>query len=245
MAKIIIFTGSGISAESGISTFRDSGGTWENHNVYDVCVAGCLEKDRELVLNFYDDMRSKLESIRPNKAHNVISSLAKKYPDDIKIITQNVDDLFERAGCEDVMHLHGNILYLKCENKTCDHSIKIDYKAQDRNELCTYCNSTLRPDIIFFNEEAPMYIPLENDLKYCELLIAIGTSGTVISVDEVKKGIKYSILNNLEPSQNIERKKWSKCYYKPATEAIDLIVNDIELYMLTGEIKSEKTLRKR
>lgn len=243
MAKIIIFTGAGISAESGISTFGERSGIWEKHRIEDVCVSGCLEKNREKVLNFYDTRRLELKEKEVNKAHKVIASLQNKYPKDIKIITQNVDNLFERAGCKDVIHLHGNLLSLRCES--CYHVIDIGYTVQKRDLICPVCKDNLRPDIVFFEEKAPMYKSLQNNLRDCELFIVIGTSGTVLSVDEIKRGIKYSILNNLEPSTNIKRKKYTRCYYKPATEAIEFIEKDINTFIRAGSIEREKSFYRR
>ena len=107
MAKVIIFSGAGISAESGISTFRDSGGLWNEYKIEDICSAGCMQKNRDKTIEFYDKRRVELEDKQPNKAHRKIKKLKDKYPNDIAIITQNVDNLFEKAGCRDVLHLHG------------------------------------------------------------------------------------------------------------------------------------------
>ncbi len=107
MAKVIIFSGAGISAESGISTFRDSDGLWENYRVEDICTAGCLKTNREETIGFYDMLRMNIKDKKPNYAHIKIKDLQDKYPNDIEIITQNVDDMFEKVGCIDVLHLHG------------------------------------------------------------------------------------------------------------------------------------------
>ena len=226
MARIIILSGAGLSAESGISTFRDSGGLWENHSVFDVCSADSLEKNPELTLNFYNQRRVQLQTVEPNYAHKVISELKEEYPK-ICVITQNVDDLFERSGCSDVIHLHGFLTQLKCINKDCDYKIDIGYTEQKEHK-CEKCSSGLRPDIIFFGEEAPYYQELYIELKDCEFLVVIGTSGEVLDINYLRRGIKHTILNNLEPSRAIKTKKFTQVLYKPATEAIDEIKQDIE-----------------
>ena len=231
MARIIILSGAGLSAESGISTFRDSGGVWENHSVFDVCSADSLEKNLELTLDFYNQRRVQLQSVEPNYAHKVISDLKKKYPE-ICVITQNVDDLFERSGCNNVIHLHGFLTQLKCTNKACDYKIDIGYTEQ-KEQKCEKCSSDLRPDIVFFGEEAPYYQELYKELKDCELLVVIGTSGEVLDINYLSRGIKHTILNNLEPSRAIKTKKFTKVLYKPATEAIDEIKEDIEYFILS------------
>lgn len=105
--KIIIFSGAGLSASSGISTFRDSDGLWENHDINEICSAGCLDWNYENTINFYNLRRKDIEEKLPNNAHKMIARLKDKYPEKIEVITQNVDDLLEKANCKDVIHLHG------------------------------------------------------------------------------------------------------------------------------------------
>lgn len=232
MAKIIIFSGAGISAQSGIPTFRGSDGTWNNIKIEDVCTKGCLEKNRAKTIEFYNQRRVELGSKEPNYAHKVIAQLKEKYPDDTAIITQNVDDLFERAGCEDVIHLHGFIRNIRCMRKSCAYKEDIGYTPQDNTKRCPVCNKTLRPDVVFYYERAPMYKKLHEELKICEMIVVIGTSGIVIDTDMLKLSkIKYSILNNLEPSSEIDEKLFDKAIYAPATKAIDGILKDIELFL--------------
>jgi NAD-dependent deacetylase len=123
MAKVVIFSGAGISAESGLSTFRDSGGLWEQYKIEEICQSGCLSWNRENTLDFYDKRRAQLNNAKPNYAHEQIAKLQAKYPNDIAIITQNVDDLFERAGCKDILHLHGFLPRLRCEECGATHLI--------------------------------------------------------------------------------------------------------------------------
>jgi len=173
MAKVIILSGAGISAESGISTFRDSNGLWEKYKIKDICTVGCLHKNRKATIDFYDYRRSELKDKEPNYAHKVISQLKSKYPDDIVVITQNVDDMFEKADCPDVLHLHGFLKELKC--KKCNTILDIGYEKQSGNyESCSKCNKLLRPNIVFFGEQAPKYKDMYKEFKNCEMLVVIG-----------------------------------------------------------------------
>ena len=226
MAKVVIFTGSGISAESGIATFRDTNGLWEQHKIEDVCSYDSLDKNRELVLNFYNDRRTQLGKVKPNKAHLKIAELQKRYPNEIAIITQNVDDLFERAGALQVTHLHGFLPSIKCI--FCDHKEDIGYTIQDKNKACPKCGNLLRPDIIFFGESAPMYEHLTKELNDCEILTVIGSSGAVVNMDVFALYTPYCILNNLEPSNYIDEAHYNEIIYAQATQAIDDIIHSIE-----------------
>jgi NAD-dependent deacetylase len=157
VSKVVILTGAGISAESGIATFRDSGGLWENFHIEDVCVRGCLEKNREKVNQFYDYRRIELMSVQPNKAHKTIATIKAKYSDSIAVITQNVDDLFERAGCEDVIHLHGFLTSIRCEG--CNHQSDIGYQSIEAYSTCSKCGCSMRPDIVF-SMNLPQNMPI-------------------------------------------------------------------------------------
>lgn len=231
MAKVIILSGAGISAESGISTFRDSGGLWENHRLEDVCTAGCLEKNREITVDFYDSRRVELKDKEPNYAHKVITDLKNRYKDKIAIITQNVDDMFEKAGCSDVLHLHGFLRELRCQN--CDEIFDIAYEKQDLALIsCLKCQGKLRPNIVFFGEMAPKYQQMYKEFDDCEFFVVIGTSGAVINTDMfLNPDIKVSILNNLEPSGYLMEEVYTKVLHKKATEAIDEIAKDIEEFL--------------
>jgi NAD-dependent deacetylase len=226
MAKIIIFSGAGISSESGIITFRDSGGLWENHKIEDVCSYDSLDKNRELVLKFYDARRVQLANVKPNKAHIQIAELQKKYPNDVAIITQNVDNLFERAGALKTIHLHGFLTSIKCI--ACGYKEDIGYTKQDRKKFCPKCKNLLRPDIVFFGESAPKYGTLIQEIDNCEILVVIGSSGAVINIDSFTIYASYCILNNLESSTYIDESQYDKVIYAKATEAIDNIIFLIE-----------------
>ncbi len=233
MSKILILTGAGVSAESGISTFRDSDGLWEKHRIEDVCSAGCLDTNGEATRAFYDARRADIEDKTPNYAHKIIVELKQKYPDDIALLTQNVDDLFEKAGIkqEEIVHLHGFLKELRC--RACDEVFDIGYNKQDEcfNAQCPSCGGELRVNIVFFGEAAPKYEMLTQELDSCELIVIIGTSGNVLDVTYFAQLTEKSILNNLEPSQAIDDSYFTKVYYAKATEAIAEIAEYIEDYL--------------
>jgi len=215
MSKIIIFSGAGISAESGISTFRDSGGLWEEYDVSVVCNYDSLEKNESLTIEFYDKRRADLEDKEPNYAHDVIA------------------DLFEKAGLkyEDVIHLHGFMTEVRCQK--CQEILDIGYKSQyySNNGFCNSCGGKFRPNIVFFGEAAPMYEVLNQEVQDCDFFIVIGTSGNVVGVNMIAQFTEKSILNNYEPSSAIDDALFDKVLYKKATDAIEEIAQDIEEFL--------------
>ena len=224
--KIVFFTGAGISAESGISTFRDTDGLWEKYDIKDICSAGCLDTNRDETVDFYNKRRLDLQDKRPNKAHHTIAKLQDKYPDSIKIVTQNVDDLFENANCKDVLHLHGFLTEVICEDEDCLYKRDIGYENQ--KVTCPLCGEYIRPNIVFFGEQAPNYWNMYGILKDVDMIIIIGTSGNVINVHHLIEDAKYSILNNLEFSYAIKDEMFDKVIYDRATIAIDSIEEMVE-----------------
>ncbi len=225
--KIVIFSGAGLSASSGISTFRDSDGLWENHDINEICSAGCLDWNYDNTINFYNQRRKDIEDKLPNNAHKMIARLKNKYPDKIEVITQNVDDLLEKANCKDVIHLHGSLKEIRCIS--CDNIINIDYKLQDKNNSqCKICASKMRPNIIFFGEPAPKYELMYDILEQCDILVVIGTSGNVIDVNYLSSFANYSILNNLEANYLIYEENFNKVYYEDANSAYEKIEEDLE-----------------
>ena len=234
MAKVVILSGAGISAESGISTFRDSDGLWEEYDIKDICTAGCLVTNRDETIDFYDKRRLDLRGKESNYAHRVIAGLKKEYPDDISVITQNIDNLFERAGldADEVIHLHGFLPKMECESCGEVYEIGLE-KLEDYNDgKCPSCGSdSIRPFIVMFGEAAPKYEDLSREISNCELLVIIGTSGNVINTDALVGHVDRSILNNLERSNAIYDELYSKVLYKKATLAIDEIAGEIEDFL--------------
>lgn len=227
MSKVVVLTGAGISAESGIPTFRGENGLWNKVNVDDVCRVGCLENNRKQTIDFHDNLRISLKDKKPNKAHIELAKLKRMYPNEVTIFTQNVDNLFEKAGGE-VIHLHGELMKLQCEE--CKKVFEIGYQRQEDyfNGICPFCKSKkLRPFVVFYGEPAPNYKKFYKELEDCELFVVIGTSGEVLPVNDIAKNIK-SILNNLEKNENIDDSLFEKVYYEKATTAIDKIIKDIK-----------------
>ncbi|MEA1893091.1 MAG: Sir2 family NAD-dependent protein deacetylase [Campylobacterota bacterium] len=232
MSKVLILSGAGISAESGISTFRESDGLWEQHRIEDVCSAGCLDTNGEATRKFYDARRSDIEDKEPNYAHRLIVELKQRYPKDIAVLTQNVDDLFEKAGMksDEIVHLHGFLKELRC--RECDRIFNIGYSKQDESaSQCPTCGGELRPNIVFFGESAPKYEMLTQELNSCDLIVIIGTSGNVLDVTYFAQLTDRSILNNLEPSDAIDDRYFTKVIYAKATDAIAEIAEYIEDFL--------------
>jgi NAD-dependent deacetylase len=229
--KIIILTGAGISAESGIQTFRDSDGLWENNSVEEICNESTWKKNFKQVHGFYNDRRKELEGKEPNKIHITIAKIKDKYKDDCIVITQNVDNLFEKAGLTELMHVHGYLEEMKCEN--CGIKWNIGNAIWDiSNDRCK-CGSSkgVRPNIVLFGGAAPLYSYMNRGFEYLKnpesILIVLGTSGNVIDVDYIMKKYynrnKISILNNLDKSDAINDKNFTHVLYKKGTEAIEEI----------------------
>ncbi len=170
--RLIVFTGAGISAESGIKTFRDSGGLWEEFRIEDVATIDAWVKNRELVLEFYNQRRKQVMAAKPNGAHDLIAELQTKF--DVQVVTQNVDDLHERAGSKNVIHLHGEIMKAR---STADPSLIYQL---NKAELVVGDNcikgSQLRPHIVWFGEDVPQ-MDMANDIAaQADLFVVVGTS---------------------------------------------------------------------
>lgn len=186
MKKLVIFTGAGISAESGLKTFRDSDGLWEGYDVHEVATPRGWQKNPGLVLDFYNERRQNIRDAKPNKAHEIIAELEQYF--DVQIITQNIDDLHERAGSKNVLHLHGEIFKMRSEQN--DEiiypilgDINIGDKAPDGFQL--------RPHIVWFEEPVPMMEEALILANWADVFIVIGTSLVVYPA--------ASILNYLPP----------------------------------------------
>lgn len=170
--KLVVFTGAGISAESGIKTFRDAGGLWEQYRIEDVATFEAWVNNRPLVINFYNERRLQVMQAQPNAAHLMIAELEKEF--DVQVITQNVDDLHERAGSHNVLHLHGEIMKAR---STVGEKLIYSLKDAELNEgdLCEK-GSQLRPHIVWFGEMVPE-MDVANKIASCgDLMVVVGTS---------------------------------------------------------------------
>ena len=230
--KIIIFSGAGLSAESGISTFRDSNGLWENHKIEEICNEHTWKANFSKVHFFYNQRRIQLANVIPNEAHNAIKRMHDKFGDDMLVITQNVDPLLESAGIlkENILHLHGFLTEMQCTD--CGNVWDIGYSEFNiETDRCPRCSSLkgVKPNIVFFNSKAPMYTYLYRALEYLEhpksKLIIVGTLGNVLPVDSFTSHIHKSkkILNNLEESEYIDAENFEHIFYEPATTALPKI----------------------
>ena len=189
----MILSGAGLSAESGIRTFRDHDGLWEGYDVMEVCSTQGWIADRNKVTNFYNDRRADLENKEPNHAHRVLAELEKMYRGRVYHLTQNIDNLMEKAGAKDVIHLHGTLTDLRCER--CTQTFHIGYAPQESDISCPHCgNKRVRHNVVMFGEAAPQYEHIQRAVKECTLFIAIGTSGAVINITPIVQGFKHSIL---------------------------------------------------
>ena len=196
--KIIIFSGAGISAESGLKTFRDNDGLWENYDLTEVATHAAWKKNPELVLDFYNLRRKQVIEAQPNKAHFALVELEKKF--NVQIITQNIDDLHERAGSSNILHLHGEIL----KSKSTSNEKQYNINGTDLNigDLCEK-GSQLRPDIVWFGEAVPKMIEAEELCKDADILIIIGTSLSVYPAANIVEFVPDSCTNYLVDPKEI------------------------------------------
>jgi NAD-dependent deacetylase len=187
--KIVVFSGAGISAESGIKTFRDSGGLWEEYKIEDVATFDAWKKNKELVLEFYNQRRKQILEAVPNEAHLIVANFQKDF--DVQVITQNIDDLHERAGSEKVLHLHGEIM--KGRSTVKSHLVYLlkhwEIKIGDKCEL----GSQLRPHIVWFGEDVPEMTKATELASDADIFITIGTSLNVYPAANLIHVVKNEI----------------------------------------------------
>lgn len=204
-SSIVILTGAGISAESGIETFRASDGLWHEHAIEDVATPEGFKRDPALVHTFYNQRRSRIlePDVIPNAAHHALAKLESAFAGKVLVITQNIDNLHERAGSENLLHIHGELLKMRCSTTQKVYEIQSDLSG---DTLCECCRSknTLRPHIVWFNE-MPFYMDeIQDALEQCDLFLAIGTSGHVYPaagfVDLAASQGAETLEINLEPS---------------------------------------------
>ena len=200
--NIVILTGAGVSAESGIATFRGPGGLWEGHRVEDVCTPQALERNPALVHRFYDERRTALGRVEPNAAHRALARLDSEWPGELLLVTQNVDDLHERAGSRRMLHMHGELKSALCA--ACGERAAWG-NALPPGSVCEGCGeAALRPDIVFFGEMPYDMDRIDAALSSADLFVSIGTSGAVYPAAGFVQTAKYhgaaTLEVNLEPS---------------------------------------------
>ena len=202
--NIVILTGAGVSAESGVATFRGPDGLWEGHRVEDVATPEAFRRDPALVHAFYDARRAKLATIGPNPAHLALARLDAEWPGELLLVTQNVDDLHERAGSKRLLHMHGELKSGWC--LACDERFAWD-GPMGEGAACRSCGHTgmVRPDIVWFGEMPYDMERIDEALQRCDLFVSIGTSGAVYPAAGFVQTARYcgarTLELNLEPSQ--------------------------------------------
>ncbi|MFC3173228.1 NAD-dependent deacylase [Novosphingobium bradum] len=230
MAKdrnIVILTGAGISAESGIDTFRSAGGLWERHRVEDVATPQAFARDPDLVLRFYDMRRAAIQEKAPNAAHHALARLDREWSGGLLIVTQNVDDLHERAGAGRVLHMHGEHLNAWC--LACDARPRWTEPLAHR-PACPECGEpALRPDVVWFGEMPYRMDDIHAALREADLFVSIGTSGAVYPAAGFVRLARDLGAETLE--LNLERSKGSAWFEQtrlgPATELVPAWVAEV------------------
>jgi len=218
--KVVVLTGAGISAESGLSTFRDNNGLWENHRVEDVATPEAFDRDPRLVQRFYNLRRAALATVEPNAAHYALAE-AEKQLDSLLLVTQNVDDLHEKAGSKNLLHMHGELLKKRCVQ--C-HQISSIGNDLETSSFCDNCEGvgTLRPHIVWFGEMPLFMDDIIAALMACDLFVSIGTSGTVYPaagfVEIANQSGAHTVELNLEPSD--QQSQFKESIYGEATTVV-------------------------
>lgn len=229
--NIVILTGAGVSAESGIDTFRSEGGLWEQHRVEDVATPEAFARDPELVLRFYDMRREAIQTKQPNAAHLALARLDAEWAEapgrELLIVTQNIDDLHERAGAKRVLHMHGEHLNAWCT--ACD--VRSPWRgALIERPPCPACGApALRPDVVWFGEMPYRMDEIYAALRRADLFVSIGTSGAVYPAAGFVRNARdlgaRTLELNLEPSQGT---RWfDEARHGPATEVVPAWVDEV------------------
>tara|TARA_R110001592_G_scaffold129246_3_gene341584 strand:+ start:772 stop:1521 length:750 start_codon:yes stop_codon:yes gene_type:complete len=228
---IVILTGAGISKESGLATFRDADGIWARHRIEDVATPEAYARDPERVLGFYNARRrgAVADGVRPNAAHLALARLEADWPGQVTVVTQNIDDLHERAGSRNLIHMHGELLKARCTACAGVHPWRDDITLDD---ACPACASlgTLRPNVVWFGEMPLGLDDIDAALTDCALFLSIGTSGNVYPaagfVQHVRLlGRARTMELNLEPSEGA--RLFEHARYGPASETVPAVVDDL------------------
>jgi NAD-dependent deacetylase len=229
MINLVVLTGAGISAESGIATFRTGSGLWNDHDVMKVATPKGFASDPELVHNFYNSRRSELKTVEPNEGHKALARLEEAWKDigGFLLVTQNVDDLHERAGSTNIAHMHGELGSICCT--VCDHSERTEQDTTV-NSACPSCNAPMRPDVVWFGEMPKFLDELERVLDNTNVFISIGTSGSVMPASLFPATVRMA-----KPEADIVEVNpvptgdpaFNKSIAKTAVEALPQLVEDL------------------
>lgn len=225
--RVVVLTGSGISAESGVPTFRDADGLWHGHDMEQVATPEAFEEDPELVHRFYDERRASLATVEPNDAHRALARLEEHLGDDLLVVTQNIDDLHERAGSTRVLHMHGLLRSARC--LACGERTRwVD--PLGTAAACPACGAQeLRPDVVWFGEVPHEMDRIADALERADLFVSIGTSGAVYPaagfVSLARRAGARTLEINLEPTNGTEL--FDEARQGPATELVPAWVDDL------------------
>ncbi|MFL0809776.1 MAG: NAD-dependent protein deacylase [Agarilytica sp.] len=221
--SVVVLTGAGVSAESGLKTFRDSGGLWEGHKVEDIATPDAFARNPSMVHEFYNMRRKQLlKSAAPNAAHKALANFEQNFNGNFLLVTQNVDNLHEQGGSKNIIHMHGELLKAHCIATEQVFEIEEDI---DTETLCPCCQTrgNLRPHIVWFGEIPLQMERIEKALAQCDLFVSIGTSGQVYPAAgfvQVASWAKATTVElNMEPSDGCSH--FQHAYYGPATEVVD------------------------
>ena len=219
--NIVILTGAGISAESGLATFRGPDGLWEGHRVEDVATPEAFARDPDLVQNFYDQRRARLKEVEPNAAHRALARLDAEWRGELLIVTQNVDDLHERAGAERILHMHGELDSAWC--LACNSRMPWDAPLSG-SPPCPACgvSGLLRPDIVWFGEMPYDMDRIDDALREADLFVSIGTSGAVYPAAGFVQTARYCGAQTLE--MNLDPSLGSVYFHEARTGPASLLV---------------------
>jgi len=226
--KVVVLTGAGISAESGLSTFRDNDGLWENHRIEEVATPEAFDRAPTTVHRFYNKRRAALKDVQPHAAHYVLAAAEDKF-NSLLLVTQNVDDLHERAGSKNLIHMHGELLKKRCVQ--C-HQVSNQYADLSTDSICEHCErvGTLRPHIVWFGEMPLMMDEIMLALMQCDLFVSIGTSGTVYPaagfVEIANQAGAHTVELNLEAGD--QNSLFQKALYGPASQVVVDYFNSLD-----------------
>ncbi len=224
-SSIVVLTGAGISAESGVDTFRDRDGIWSKFDYRDVATPGGFARNPALVHDFYNQRRSGLSSVTPNAAHIALAELEREFRGKFLLVTQNIDDLHERAGSRRHVHMHGELTKALCSNCGARHSCEGDMSSLSSCPSCRMVGH-VRPDVVWFGEMPYRMDEIDEALAGCDLFVSIGTSGNVYPaagfVEQARHAGARTVELNLEPSEGFDL--FEEAIHGRATEIVPAFV---------------------
>lgn len=230
MKKIVVFSGAGMSAESGINTFRDTDGLWENYKIEDVATPEAWLRNPEMVQDFYNQRRKNILDAQPNSAHQIIADLEKSF--EVQVITQNIDDLHERAGSQQVLHLHGNIRLAKSSKPNAQYSTDFyhiyGWQLDLEKDRCPE-GYPLRPHVVWFGEAVPAYEEAVEMIQHADIFIVIGSTLSVYPVAGLIHEIsKHCEAYYIDPQANYSRvPEQFQCLKMTATAGMQQLFNKL------------------